>query len=51
VCSLQEKEQFDSLGLNTTYVFGGQHYDEILVWFGALHFGGEIFGVNFWEVS
>jgi hypothetical protein len=39
------------MGIWPELLFGGQHYDEILVWFGALHFGGEIFGVNFWEVS
>jgi hypothetical protein len=31
------------------FLFGGQRYDEMLVWFEALQFG-EIFGVIFWEV-
>ena len=42
----------NTAGERPEFLFGGrQHYDEILVWFGALHFGGEIFGVHFWEVS
>jgi hypothetical protein len=36
----------EQLRILPEFLFGGQHYDEILAWFGALHFG-EIFRVNF----